>query len=101
MKRADVYVHGIRAGVLEEISKGKEYAFQYAPDYSGPPVSLTMPIRKGRFRFDRFPPFFEGLLPEGISLEAMLKANKIDKDDYFEQLLSLGKDLVGAVTVEP
>jgi serine/threonine-protein kinase HipA len=100
MKKATVSVHGIRAGFLEETSKGTSYSFEYALDYSGPPVSLTMPIETGRYEFDRFPPFFEGLLPEGVALEALLKEKKIDKNDFFEQLLCLGKDLVGAVTVE-
>jgi serine/threonine-protein kinase HipA len=100
MKRATVLVHGILAGFLDEIETGKEYLFEYAPDYNGPPVSLTMPIDARRYQFDHFPPFFEGLLPEGVSLEALLKEKKIDQHDYFEQLICLGKDLVGAVTVE-
>ena len=100
MKRATVLVHGILAGFLDEIAAGKEYTFEYGPDYNGPPVLLTMPLSTHRYEFDRFPPFFEGLLPEGVSLEALLKEKKIDQHDYFEQLVCLGQDLVGAVTVE-
>ena len=33
-------------------------------------------------------------------LDGLLRQRKIDKDDYFSQLLAVGKDLVGAVTVE-
>jgi len=32
-------------------------------------------------------------------LEALLKVLKLDADDYLGQLLILGEDLVGAVTV--
>ncbi len=46
-----------------------------------------------------FPPFFDGLLPEGILLEGLLKQRKIDKYDYFSQIVAVGNDLVGAVTV--
>ena len=44
--------------------------------------------------------FFEGLLPEGIMLEGLLRYAKIDKNDYFSQLIQVGHDLVGNVTVE-
>jgi serine/threonine-protein kinase HipA len=100
MKKAAVLMHGVSAGFLEEITQGKAYAFEYVSEYHGPPISLTMPLETSRYEFDRFPPFFEGLLPEGLALESLLKEKKIDKTDYFEQLLCLGQDLVGAVTVE-
>ena len=100
MRKADVFMQGKRAGVLEEIEKGKLYRFIYSDDYNGLPVSLTMPVRKRTFDFDRFPPFFDGLLPEGVLLEALLKRRKIDRNDYFSQILAVGEDLVGAVTVK-
>ncbi|MFW5877858.1 MAG: HipA N-terminal domain-containing protein, partial [bacterium] len=43
---------------------------------------------------------FEGLLPEGIQLEGLLKFNKIDRNDLFSQLMAVGDDMVGAVTVK-
>lgn len=100
MKRAKVFVHKDEAGILEEIEKSRSYRFIYHPNYKGKPVSLTMPIQKQEFHFNRFPPFFDGLLPEGIQLEGLLKQSKIDKDDYFEQLLAVGADLVGSVSVQ-
>jgi serine/threonine-protein kinase HipA len=33
-------------------------------------------------------------------LDGLLRQQKIDKDDLFSQLVAVGKDLVGAVTVE-
>ena len=95
-----VRVHGRQAGILEEVEKGKRFTFNYFPEYHGSPVSLTLPVIKQKFEFDSMPPFFEGVLPEGMQLEALLKQNKIDRDDLFSQLLSVGQDLVGAVTVE-
>jgi len=99
MRKADVFMQGKPAGVLEEIEKGKSYRFVYLDDYAGPPVSLTMPVRERSFDFDRFPPFFDGLLPEGVLLDALLKRRKIDRHDYFSQIVAVGGDLVGAVTV--
>ena len=100
MRKAKVYMHGTPAGMLEEIEPGTKYQFIYNGDYSGEPVSLTMPVEQKEFEFNEFPPFFDGLLPEGIMLESLLKHKKIDKTDYFSQLIAVGADMVGAVTVE-
>lgn len=99
MRKADVFMQDIPAGVLEEIEKGRSYRFSYREDYNGPAVSLTMPVEEKEFLFSNFPPFFEGLLPEGILLESLLKQRKIDRNDYFSQLIAVGNELVGAVTV--
>lgn len=99
MKKALVKIHEIEAGILIEVDS-KHYTFQYLPEYNGNPISLTMPVQGEVYEYDSFPPFFEGLLPEGIQLFGLLKIHKIDKDDYFEQLLATGADLVGAVTAE-
>jgi len=98
MQRAEVFVHSQLAGILEEITPGSAYRFIYREGYSGPPVSLTMPIADAPYTYNRFPPFFEGLLPEGYNLEALLRAYKIDRNDLFRQLFVVGMDMVGAVT---
>jgi len=100
MKKAKVYNFGILAGELIEIEKGHKYKFVYSENYTGTPVSLTMPVKVGEFEFNQFPPFFDGLLPEGVQLEALIRQMKIDKNDFFSQLIHVGKDLIGSVTVE-
>lgn len=100
MRKAKVHVKGVDAGVLTEIIKGKEYTFEYVEGYNGPEVSRTIPVSDRVFTFDSFPSFFDGLLPEGIQLEGLLKTRKIDRSDYFSQLMAVGNDMVGAVTVE-
>lgn len=99
MRKAYVLVNGIQAGILEELQGGK-YQFNYFDDYHHAPVSLTMPLANKVYDFDVFPPFFEGLLPEGVMLEALLRKYKIDRNDYFGQLIIVGQDVVGAVTIE-
>lgn len=99
MRKAIIFVHNKRAGVLSESSTGG-YRFTYDDNYEGEAVSLTMPLNNKNYSFDKFPSFFEGLLPEGIMLEGLLKIGKIDKNDYFSQLIATGNDLVGAVTVK-
>lgn len=100
MRKAKVFVKGSVAGVLEELERGVSYVFRYADDYGGEPVSLTMPLTQRLYQFNQFPPFFDGVLPEGLQLEALIRKLKIDRNDSFSQLVAVGKDLVGAVTVE-
>jgi serine/threonine-protein kinase HipA len=100
MRKAKVFVKGVEAGTLTELKRGVEYVFVYLDGYDGLEVSLTMPTNVKVYRFDKFPPFFDGLLPEGIQLEGLLKIKKIDKNDYFSQLLAVGEDMVGVVTVK-
>lgn len=97
-RSADVFVSGRMAGRLDELPGGT-YRFAYADGYDGPPVSLTMPLRPEPFEYDRFPAFFDGLLPEGWQLEALLRSAKLDRRDRMGQLLAVGADTVGAVTV--
>lgn len=99
IRKAIIVVHDKRAGILiEENAVG--YQFTYDDNYEGEPVSLTMPLTVKKYSFAKFPSFFEGLLPEGIMLEGLLKIGKIDKNDYFSQLVATGNDLIGAVTVK-
>jgi serine/threonine-protein kinase HipA len=97
-RRAAIYQQGIRAGTLRS-SDGRGWSFQYEPDYEGPPVSLTLPVRKDSYEFPDFPAFLEGLLPEGPQLEALLRTHKIDRGDAFRQLLVVGGDMVGSLSV--
>lgn len=100
MKKAKILVNGIFAGELHEIERRRKYRFIYLDNYKGPSVSLEMPLTQLIYDYDRFPPFFEGLLPEGMMLEGLLRYNKIDRYDLLSQLISVGKDLIGNVTVE-
>ena len=94
---ANVYVHDKFAATF--IQEDNHYVLKYDHGYSGPPISLTLPVTSVPYAFDTFPAFFDGVLPEGPQLEALLKLAKLDRDDYFGQLITVGRNLVGAVTV--
>ena len=91
-------MHNKITGILEETEQG--FSFYYQAEYDGQPISLTMPVQTKEYTFTSFPPFFDGLLPEGVQLDAMLRLKKLDRDDLFGQLIAVGADLVGAVTVK-
>ena len=100
MRKAKVFVNYMEAGILTELNFGNKYVFEYTEGYSGMPVSLTMPLSDKVHEFSSFPPFFEGLLPEGHQLEGLLKFGKVDRNDFFAQLLAVGDDMLGNVTVK-
>ena len=53
MRRCEVYLHGIKAGMLTEEDNG-EYTFTYDSSYlekeDYPSVSLTLPLREEPYR---------------------------------------------------
>lgn len=100
MRKAEILFQGEAAGILSQADDSPRYVLEYLEHYQGAPISLTLPTTQRKYEFDSFPSFFDGLLPEGPQLEALLKQAKLDRDDYFGQLLTVGADLVGAVTVK-
>lgn len=105
MRKCNVLVNGIDAGVLVEHDNPREYTFKYNKYYieSGlPPVSLTMPLRVDEFSSDVLFPFFFNLLSEGENRAMQSALHHIDKDDDFGILMATAqKDTVGAVTIRP
>lgn len=99
MRIAEIFVNKVLAGRLTE-TDDRKYVFEYDIAYTGIPVSLTMPLTQRVYHFDSFPPFFDGLLPEGPMLEGLLRQYKLDREDYMGQLLAVGNDMVGTITVK-
>lgn len=98
MRKAIIFINSMKAAEFIEHNR-KHYELKYLDGYRGNPLSMTLPIKHGGYEFNQFPPYFEGVLPEGSMLEALLKTKKIDRDDLFSQLLAVGADLVGHATV--
>lgn len=96
-RKALIKQHGVPAATLEAI--GGAWRVTYVTDYSGSAISLTLPVSRQEYTFDTFPSFLEGLLPEGLQLEMLLRKNKIDSTDLFSQLMAVGSDLVGSLTI--
>jgi len=97
-RRAMVFQCDVLAGRVASLESG-EWRFVYECGYTGPPVSLSLPVRVEPYLFAAFPPFLEGLLPEGAQLEALLRQLKIDRGDCYRQLIAVGQDVVGALKV--
>ena len=100
-RKADIYVHETKAGVLEETETG--YRFQYDSDYlsqkDAEPVSLTLPLQKEPYETRVLFPFFDGLIPEGWLLDVVEETWKVNPKDRMGLLLVSCRDTIGHVSV--
>jgi serine/threonine-protein kinase HipA len=91
-------------GTLRRRSKGCE--FQYEESFlnsSESPIALHLPKTREPLTTEgilNLPPFFAGLLPEGVMLSAAQFFIRSSKDDLFAVLAATGSDSVGDVQVQ-
>ena len=101
--KAKVLYSNQLAGYLEKTDNG--YSFIYDQDYLKSdhprPVSQTLPLSPYTQTSRTLFPFFDGLIPEGWLLNIASNHWKIDRTNRFELLITLCRDTIGAVTVEP
>jgi len=102
MRKGEVRINGIPAGVLEETAIG--FRFRYDRDYaeqnSLPAVSLTLPKQTAPYESSVLFPFFSGLLTEGAAMQLQCRMLKLDESDLFGRLLKTAQDdVIGSVTV--
>lgn len=104
MRKAQVYVNKIPAGILTELDD-RSYTFEYDRNYLQNPstsaVSLTMPKTMEIYRSPYLFPFFYNLLSEGANRAIQNRILKIDDRDYFSRLVRTAyEDTIGAVTIK-
>ena len=100
-RKADIYVHNTKAGLLEETETG--YRFQYESKYvsqkNAEPVSLTLPLQEEAYESQVLFPFFDGLIPEGWLLDVVEDTWKVNPKDRLGLLLVSCRDTIGHVSV--
>ncbi len=101
MRRAEIYLFDKHTGTLTESDTG--YAFTYSLEYlnseSPLPISVTMPLREEPFTSSILHPFFDGLIPEGWTLNIAVKSWKLEKHDRMGLLMACCRECIGAVSV--
>lgn len=88
------------AGFLRRSEKGSE--FEFDPDYllnhkNGIAFHINGKKNLYHFQGESLPPFFAGLLPEGLRLKTLTKKIKTSEDDLFSILAAVGARCVGDV----
>ncbi|MCV7091097.1 type II toxin-antitoxin system HipA family toxin [Mycobacterium interjectum] len=107
---ADVYIdEGLAAHLIRE--RGDTTSFSYVPDQNSSgarvrdrSVSWSL-LRSAEYPVvttgGAVPPFFAGLLPEGVRLGVVTSSTKTSADDHLTLLLAIGAETVGNVRVVP
>lgn len=105
MRQGEVFVNGIKAGVITE-DDNREYTFVYDKPYllgkKNHPVSLTLPLREEPYHSKVLFPFFFNMLSEGENRQVQSQLLRIDpEDDFGIMLATCSYDTIGAVTIKP
>ena len=91
----DRYEDYERAGAITLRDGGLSFA--YAPSYSGPAISVGMPLQKDVFSPHRTMTFFSALVPEGDTKLDFAKLMRVGRNEWFPFLARLGDESSGAL----
>ncbi|WP_278549069.1 HipA N-terminal domain-containing protein [Cloacibacillus evryensis] len=93
---------GRAAGEITESDSG--YSFVYYRGYlvseGAAPISVTLPLREEPFETKTLHPFFDGLIPEGWTLDIIVNNWKLDPRDRMGLLMACCKSCIGAASIE-
>ncbi|WP_339614168.1 HipA domain-containing protein [uncultured Parvibaculum sp.] len=97
----DVFLEGEDrpAGQLTGDEQGA-LSFRYTAD-AGRPISLALPLERESFKDSAARAFFDNLLQENASLDAVMAKHNIDRSDIAGLLYHLGRDCPGAISCVP
>ena len=96
-----LYIAGSLAGHVLQDEDGA-LSFTYEPSYSGPPVSLSMPIAPVAYPQRIIRPYLQGLLPDDPSVRAdIADCYSCSGENPFALLTHIGLDCPGAVQLVP
>lgn len=99
----DAYLHDRKAGQLVQSENG-QLAFTYDVDYvaeSGPPISVSMPLRQEIYDDGTVRPYFSGLLPDERARSRLAAALGVSPGNAFGLLEIIGGECAGALSLIP
>ena len=96
-----LFCNGVFAGILKRTDQGCEIIFDtdFLNDNNHPSFSYKIPKQSTAYTYKgvNLPPFFAGLLPEGLRLKALVNALKTSEDDLFSLLAAHGEGVIGDI----
>ncbi len=101
MRALDVWLHGRRAGRLEQVAGSMRFA--YDGDYvaaGGPVLSWSLPLAEREYG-EPARAFFANLLPEGEARTMVARRFGVSAGNDFGLLYEIGGDCAGAVSLLP
>ena len=100
MRQLQVYLYGVWAGTLAE-SGDDTLSYLYAPSYSGPPLSLSLPVRREPYGNREARRFFSCLMPDRQFFLRLGRERHGLPSDLMSFLGKYGADCAGAVAFSP
>jgi serine/threonine-protein kinase HipA len=99
MEALDVYLNGVKAGVLCDDNGRMDFAYtaEYLSDIGSEPISYSLPLRKEAYSHAEVEPVFSNLLPDDIIRTRIGAILKIPRENTFALLKAIGGDCAGAV----
>ena len=91
----DCYGRYDKVGSLRLSDRG--WVFAYNPEYTGPPISTRLPLRRGDFTESETSVFFSALSPEGQAKADFLHELRADNAEYEPLLRRLNNESQGAL----
>ena len=104
MRKAEIWYHNVKAGILTETQDGHfifQYEETYINQYPQQFLTFTMPVVKQPYFDKHLFSFFEGLIPEGWLLDIAQTHYKINPNDRMGLLIACCENCIGAVSVKP
>ncbi|MCB9024773.1 MAG: HipA domain-containing protein [Bdellovibrionaceae bacterium] len=96
----EVHRQNTFVGILHRTNKGCELAFDssFLNDQNYSQLSFRIPKQKVYQHLGvNLPPYFAGLIPEGLRFKALVKEIKTSEDDLFSLLAAIGEGSVGDI----
>lgn len=93
----------VHVGVINRAERGMAESFAYSDSYleraGACPLSMSLPLSPRKYSAYEMRPYFEGLLPEGPTREALVSQLGLPHDDYLSILEAIGLDCIGDVVI--
>lgn len=101
-----IHLRGVRIGTLTR-GPGTDYTFGYTPQVVAEAgegaivLSHSLPVREEPYDAIETRTFFEGLLPEHSRRDELAREFRLDANDSYALLATIGRDCAGAVVIVP
>ena len=103
-RKLDVYLHSIKAGLLEQ-DNAANLTFTYNEDYlaseTARAISVSMPLTSAPYASAIAKPYFSGLLPDESARTRLAALLGISDSNAFGMLEIIGGDCAGALALFP
>lgn len=90
-----------KIGVISTNNLTFTYSEEYLLSPNESPISCSLPLQKESFSLEKFRPYFEGLLAEGTTRQALAAKLQLPEEDWLGMLSVCGKECIGDILIYP